>query len=495
MDHGLDDERLMENAGCAAAAAIRRVEEVSGKFVTIFCGCGNNGGDGLVVARRLAEAGANVVAVLTDGTPRSDQAKSMLERAAAAEIPLIAYGDDPAYLTERLSETDLLVDAIYGSGFHGTLDDLHHDICRLLNGVGAAIVSLDIPSGVAADTGAADESAIRAAYTVVFDSYKPATVMPAAEKYCGKVLLADIGIPREALDSIFPLYFLMEEQLVFDVLKKRARDSHKGDYGRLLNIAGCQQYMGAAVLSSLAAMRTGAGYVTLASTKEVCRTVLPSLPEAVLMPLQQTPEGGISYKEMDTILEAAQSADAVLVGNGLGTSEDACRIVYTLIKELSCPLIVDADGINVISRNIDILKQSGCPILLTPHLKELSRLTTLPMEQLRADPLTAGLAFAREYGVHLILKGAYTTTVNSEGQVWINTTGNPGLAKAGSGDVLAGIVGSLAAQGYHPDQAAACGAWIHGLAGDYAARVCSQYGMLARDVIDSLCDVFADYQL
>lgn len=492
LEYSLSMERLMENAGSAAAAAIRRIFDVGGKFVTIFCGRGNNGGDGLVVARRLTEAEANVVVVLTDGKPRTEQAQEMFERISYMDIPVVEYGDDPAYLTERLALTDLLVDAVYGSGFHGEMDERHRDICRLINGVGVPVVALDIPSGLSADSGAADPYAIRARFTVVFDSQKPATVLPAAEKYCGDVILADIGIPEEAHAGIGERYVLMDDAFVFSRLKKRRRETHKGDYGRLLVVGGCHRYMGAVALASLAAMRAGAGYVTLASTKEVCRTTFSRMPEAVMLPLRQTPEGMISPESVDDILSAAAGSTAILAGNGLGTGREARAVIAAILKNARCPVILDADGINAAAENISILKQAACPLVLTPHVKEFSRLSGRTVAQIKADPVTESLAFAKEHGVTVALKDAYTVTASPE-CLYINTTGNAGLAKAGSGDVLAGIIGSLAAQGHTPAEAAACGVWLHGMAGDYAARSCSQYAMLARDVIDALCAVFSDY--
>lgn len=487
----LSMERLMENAGSAAAAAIRRMEDISGKYFTIFCGNGNNGGDGFVAARRLTEAGANAVVILTDGMPRTEQAASMYERIELMEIPIVEYGSDPDYLADRLSQTDYLVDAIYGIGFHGELDKAHRDICRLMDGVGVPVFSLDIPSGVSANTGHADPYAVHAAHTIVFDSCKPACIMPRAAEWLGNVTLADIGIPEEARQDIHPVYTRVDAPYVFRCLRPRPRECNKGTFGRLLNIAGCGRYMGAALLSTHAALRTGAGYVTLASTKEVCRNILPSLPEAVMHPLRQTLEGDISAACIDVILEAISGSSAVLIGSGLGTSSDAHRITRNVLSAAACPVVVDADGINALSRNIDMVKHLSAPLILTPHLKEFSRLSGLPVEQIKADPVSAGRRFAQEYGVTLVLKDAYTYTFSPEGETYVNTSGNAGLAKAGTGDVLAGIIAALAAQGYPCIEAAACGVWLHGAAGDDAARRLSQYGMLAHDVIDSLCAVFS----
>lgn len=493
LNYGLSMERLMENAGSAAATAIRRLFDVEGKFITLFCGRGNNGGDGFVVARRLTEWGANAVVVLTDGPPKTEQSKEMLERLTYMELATVEYGTDMEYLTQRLAETDLLIDAIYGSGFHGSLDEKHSSICRLMNGVGVPIVSLDIPSGVNADTGAADPQAIAATHTIVFDSQKPATVLPMTAQYCGQVHLADIGIPEEAHQGIQENFVLMDDAYVFTKLKKRQRNTHKGDYGRLLVVGGCQRYMGAVVLSTLAAMRCGAGYVTLASTKEVCRTTLARLPEAVMLPLHQTPTGDISAEDLDTLLEAAKHSTAILAGNGLGTGTDAQIIIGALLTHAQCPVILDADGINCLAMNITWLQQKTCPLILTPHCKEFSRLTGKSVPTLKSAAVLESLAFAKEHNATVALKDAYTVTAAPDSTIYINTTGNAGLAKAGSGDVLAGIIGALAAQGVSPTDAAACGVWLHGMAGDYAARNYSQYGMLARDVIGELCNVFSDY--
>lgn len=484
--------QMMENAGAAAARAIQEQLPHPGARVTIFCGRGNNGGDGFVVARLLSQAGMDVAVVLTDGIPRTEDALAMYQKLAGLPVQVVPYGEDADWLALRLSEANLLVDAIYGTGFHGELDGPHRDICRLLNGVEVLTCALDIPSGVTADTGWADPYAVRADFTVVFDSHKPATVMPRAAQWCGRVLVRDIGIPEEAHRGLESQYRLIGKAEVFSVLKKRVRESHKGSYGKLLVVAGSQRYMGAAMLTTLAAMRTGAGYVTLASTKEVCRTVLPGLPEAVMLPLRQNPDGSISAGSLEEILQAAQKSSAVLVGNGMGLGDDVCRIVYELVTHSQVPLVIDADGINALARNIDILKKGSCPVVLTPHRMELSRLTTLPMEELAQHGIQAGQRLAAQYGCTVVLKDAYTHTVTPQGEVWINTSGNAGLAKAGSGDLLAGMIGSLAAQGYSPEQASACGVWLHGRAGDYAAARRSQFGMLPRDVLDGLTQLLAD---
>lgn len=485
-------ERMMDNAGSAAAAIIRRNMPVEGRFITIFCGNGNNGGDGFVAARRMMENGANVVVVLTDGEPETDAAKAMYDFMQMMEVAVVNYGDDMQYLADRLASTDILIDAIYGTGFRGSFDTHHSDICRVINGLDTTVVALDVPSGVCADSGIADENAVIANMTITFDSNKPATVMPSCAQHCGQVVVADIGIPPEARDAIAESYVLVDKDYVFSKLQKRERRSHKGTYGKLLCVAGSQPYMGAAILAVLAALRTGAGYVTLASTKEVCRSTVAVLPEAVMLPLAQNPDGTISSKSIDEILAAAEISTAVLVGNGLGNGEDTLKIVEALLSRAKCPVILDADGINCLAGNITILKNANVPVILTPHLGELSRLSEIPLSQLSEQAQSVGREFSQEYGVTIVIKDAYTVTAGEDGVTYINTTGNAGMAKAGSGDVLAGMIGALTAQGHALPVAAACGVFLHGLAGDYAAALRSQYGMLPRDIVDCLTQVFLE---
>lgn len=487
---GLTIQRMMENAGSAAAEFIRNRVEVNGRYVTVFSGNGNNGGDGFVCARKLYEAGADVAVILTDGAPKNAHAKQMLSLLSPMNISVSSFGEDPEFLTDRLAATDYLVDAVYGTGFHGELDEKHQAICRLINGIGVKTFSLDIPTGLTCDTGYTCQHTVRADYTIVFDSMKPATVFPACSEYCGETTLVDIGIPEHAREDILSNYELVDAGFVFGHLKKRERNSHKGTYGKLLNVAGSQPYMGAAALSTLAALRTGVGYATLASTKEVCRSSLSMIPEAVMLPLNQNAVGGISASSFAYIKSALSVSTAVLVGNGVGKAPETDQIIYSVIRAANCPTIIDADGINAVAENINILGETNTDIILTPHLMEFSRLSGHSIEEIQKNPTKLALEFAAQHNVILVLKGAYTYTITPAGKTYINTTGNAGLAKAGSGDVLAGIIGALAAQGHPPEIAASCGAWLHGAAGDLAALKSSQYGMLIREVIEQLGNVF-----
>jgi len=485
--------RLMENAGGAAAAFIRRTFAVTGLKALVFCARGNNGGDGMVVARKLAEAGAFVAVVLLDGTPQSPEAGAMYSTIRMMDVPIYDFTVDNAQVMELVEETDIIVDAICGTGFHGELRDAHRGACMAINTAIAAVISLDIPTGVTCDTAEADPDAVRADFTLAFDSRKPAHILPAAFPFCGQVEVLDIGIPPEAHRGVLPLFGMMETAHVFQELLPRPADSNKGDFGRVLNIAGCASYRGAAVLSTLAALRCGAGLVTLASIEEVCAAVACHAPEATLLPLARSAVGGIDFEGSTAALTGELArADSVVLGCGLGNSTHTARLLEHVLENAACPVIVDADGINALAGNIHVLQKASTAVILTPHPGEMARLCGVTTKEIAQDRQGYAMRFAREHKVTLVLKGAGTLTASPEGGLLLNQTGNPGLAKGGSGDVLAGMIGALLAQGLSPSRAAACAVHLHGLAADKTAARRSQYAMLPSELLEELCGVFLE---
>ncbi|MDR2909247.1 MAG: NAD(P)H-hydrate epimerase, partial [Oscillospiraceae bacterium] len=288
LGYDLTFHRLMENAGSAAAAYIRRTFRVEGRNCIIFCGKGNNGGDGLVAARKLAENGVNILVALTGGKPSGEEASAMYTQLEMMGVPIIECAENSDRLLRWLGQTDLIVEAICGTGFKGELRKEHREACRMINEAAAAVVSLDIPAGLECDTGAVAKGAVRADYTLCFDSLKPAHFLPFSKEMCGTVEVLNIGIPEEARNGVEYRFGSLSAGDVFDMIPRRAPDSHKGDYGRLLNISGSLRYRGAALLSTLAALRCGVGIVTLASCEAVCAAVVSAAPEAVLLPIENT---------------------------------------------------------------------------------------------------------------------------------------------------------------------------------------------------------------
>lgn len=487
--------RLMENAGAAAAAFIRRTFRVEGLNCMVFCGRGNNGGDGLVVARKLYENGANVVVVLVDGIPSSDEAQGMFESVEAMELPLFRLPEDAAKIESCVQQADIVVDAIYGTGFHGELEGNAQTACGFIADAIAAVVALDLPSGVACDTGHAAKGAVQADFTVAFDCLKPVHVVPSGLVFCGKVETVEIGIPPEAHAGIESFFSDITTEMVFDSLPQRPAECHKGDFGVLLAICGSTWYRGAAVLAAMGALSCGAGICRIASVEAACSAVAAALPEPVYLPLPQNEGGGIDAEASAFSLRSAmKEAAAILLGCGCQNTDDTTRLLELVLRGAKVPVLLDADGINALSGNINVLQEANVPVILTPHPGEMARLCGCSTEEVQADRMGTAMRFATKHKVILVLKGAGTIVAAPDGRLWFNHTGGPGLAKGGSGDVLAGMLGALLAQGLAPELAAVCAVHLHGLAGERAAARQSDYGMLPSALPEDIRDILLSYR-
>lgn len=492
LQYDLTYHRLMDNAGSAAAAFIRRTFQVEGLNCIILCGSGNNGGDGFVVARKLYENNANVLVVMVGNQPKSSEAAAMYATAKMMEIPIINFHQNTAQVLPIIEQADIIVDAIYGTGFTGELHEAVKPACKAINHAIAAVVALDIPSGVHCDTESFDPDAVRADFTVVFDSHKPCHLFPKTTALCGQIELADIGIPPEAHQCIAAACAQLTTEQVFAHLPPRDIHAHKGTHGKVVAVCGSSRYRGAAVLCVMGALRLGAGLVTLASTETVCATVAHHIPEATFLPLPENKDGFI-HSTADTCLPASlQHASAIVVGCGLGQFEDAKNLLHFILSHADAPLIIDADGINALAGNIDILQTSNAPVILTPHPGEIARLCGCDVAAVQADRTGIACQFALQHHVVVVLKGHETVIADTDGKVWINSTGNAGLAKGGSGDVLSGMIAALCGQGIAPIHAAVCAVHLHGLAADRTAKRRSQYGMLPSELLEDLTDILAE---
>ena len=471
--------QMMENAGRACAQEIIPLAD-GGKKVVILCGSGNNGGDGLVISRILRENGIRAMVVFVSGAPKTDCAKANytgLER--NEKLPF----DDSCF--EYISEADIAVDCIYGTGFHGTLPV---NAVKALNAARNCPirVAVDIPSGINSDSGDADENFFKPTLTLVLAAMKTGLLRPDRLDILGDIRLLDIGIPEECYTEYSARFTDESFRCPFNNAK---RSSHKGSFGHLLNIAGCMRYSGAAAMSTKSALRSGVGLCTLATTERAVTMLAPTMNEATYLPLPETKDGFISSESLEIIAGALKKATAVTVGCGMGNNAETRKIVEFVIKNAVCPIILDADGINSVSDNIDILKERKDEIILTPHPLEFSRISGLSVAEIQRGRIEAAKRFADRYGVTVVLKGA-NTVIASPTEVYVNSTGNAGLAKGGSGDTLTGIIGAMAAQGILPLKSAACGVYCHGLAADIAARELPREYMLAGDVIAALREVY-----
>lgn len=485
LDYDLTFQRLMENAGSAAAAFLRRTFTLEGLNCMLFCGRGNNGGDGFVAARKLAENGANVLVVTVGGEPKSPEALSMFQMLSMMELPILPLEESREKILAVLQKADIVVDAVCGTGFHGELRDWERVAANMINDAIAAVIALDIPTGVECDSGTVAPGAVRADFTVAFDSRKQAHILPSSAPMCGAVEIVDIGIPEEARIGIDTVVGSVQTQDVLARLPIRRPDAHKGDFGRLLIVAGCSRYRGAASLATLAALRCGTGLVTLASTEPVCSAAAAKLYENVYLPLPQNETGGIAGTEQSINLLEPEilKSTAILFGCGMGDTQATASLLTRLLQKATCPVVIDADGINAIASNINILKMTKAPLVLTPHPGEMARVSGREISDLMADRYGAALEFARVHRLTLALKGHETVIASADGKLLVNQTGNVGLAKAGSGDVLAGMVAAYCALGLDPYWAAVSGVHLHGIAADTTAKKLGQHAMLPSDLM------------
>lgn len=483
---GIGAELLMERAGRALARAVLDLTGGAyGRRAVVVCGKGNNGGDGFVAARHLARAGVGVRVHVMEA-PSPGVAAQNLAR-LGKETPARVREFAPGRLARDLVEADVAVDAIFGTGFRGAAEDRWAGAIDELNASRVPIVSADIPSGVDGATGAAPGSAVRAEITVAFGVAKTgALLMPGAE-FAGAVRVVDIGFPE---DLVHPDVFLTEPIDVARVLPARAADTHKRASGHLVVVAGSWDMTGAAALVASAAGRMGAGLVTIAAPESIVPVIQAHLAEAIFLPLPETPGGSVASHALEPVLDALVRADALVVGPGMSTQVQTAGFVRDLVAGSPVPLVLDADGLTAFAGFPGELSERKSAAVLTPHAGEFARLLEISVGELDRDRLGYARRLAVEADAVTLLKGSRSIIAEPGGTVRINPTGSAVLATAGTGDVLAGVIGALLARGAAAADAAAAGAYLHGLAGLLAGRLTGE-GTIASDVAAALPDAVA----
>ena len=476
--------RMMENAGIACAEEIIKLVPKGG-YISILCGSGNNGGDGFVISSVLASHGISSAVILVNGEPKTDCAQHHFNRLYGAKV--LDWDKHHEACCDQIVRSDVVVDCIFGTGFHGRLPENAASVIRYANNCPIR-VAVDVPSGIDSDTGEMDESYFHATTTLMIAAIKKGLLALPCCDLIGDSKLLDIGIDEFCYGDDYVA--AITDDTFRRPFRNREKSSHKGSYGKLMNIAGCLNYNGAAVLSTKAALRTGVGLCVLASPKIVVQTVASAVQETTYLPLPETEDGFVGENATEKILAALDKVTAISIGCGMGNSENTRKIAEAVITNASCPTIIDADGINSIANNIDILKERKCDVIMTPHVMEFSRISGHSIEEIQADRIGTAQEFVSKYGVTLVLKGANTVIACADGKVYINICGNSGLAKGGSGDVLTGIIASMAAQGIEPSKAAVSGVYCHALASDMLLERLPMESMLPSDVIDILPEVY-----
>ena len=482
-EFGISGTLLMENAARGFVEALEQeTGKASGKQIAVFCGKGNNGGDGFAIARHLHNRGAHVT-IVAGFMPEE------LKKDAALNFDIITrMGLSVCSLSQfNGAPFSIVIDALFGTGFHGEVRPEDAALIHAINQSGKKVISVDMPSGTSADDGSTAKVCVRADVTITFGAPKVGQFVYPAKSFVGKLLVTDISIPREVLSTFPTPYRTLDEKLV-EVLPKRAENSYKGSYGKVLLFAGSTGMTGACVMAAEAVLKTGAGMATVAVPRYLAEIVGAHFKEVMTLPLPT--EGEQLAKTAASVLQdKLKNQDVLLAGCGLGSGEGAKKALLSLFSSCEKPMVIDADGINLLKGNIHVIKDRLAPVVMTPHPMEFSRISGHSMEYIKENRLSASIAFAKEFKVIVVLKGADTVVAHPDGRAYICKTSNSGLATAGSGDVLSGIIASLLAQGAEAGDAANLGVYIHSLAGLLAKEEKGSYGMTAGDVLEALPQV------
>ncbi|MBI3091542.1 MAG: NAD(P)H-hydrate dehydratase [Candidatus Tectomicrobia bacterium] len=490
--YGIPGIVLMENAALQVLAAIElRYPRYRALRIAVVAGRGNNGGDGCALARHLFNRGVAVRLILVaDPATLQGDARVNYEAVVGMGVPrlVVAEGAPLDELARELAQAGLIIDALLGTGLTSAARDFLAQVIRRMNEAPGPIVAVDLPSGLQADSGAIPGEHARAQLTVTFALPKLGVLLYPAAAAVGELVVADIGIPPAAVEAEGIAVELIEEAEVRAALPARSPDGHKGSYGHVLVVAGSPRLAGAAMMSSLAALRSGAGLVTLAWPQGLQSRASTGLMEIMTLPLAENEEGSLhpyALKQLSAF-SRERGINAMVLGPGITTHPDSTSLCREILRELACPCVVDADGLNALAGHPEAFAAAAAPLVLTPHPGELARLLGCGAAQVQADRLEAARAALRRFNQTLILKGARSLVVAPASPLAINPTGNAGMASAGMGDVLSGMLGSLLAQGLPPYRAARAAVFLHGLAGDLAAETTGQAALIARDVLAAI---------
>lgn len=482
--YGIPSDTLMLRAAEGVAWEAKAMLCFTKQKTVVFCGNGNNGGDGIAAAMYLMDSGYEVACVMVGSREKMTNDAQAMEK-LLNEKGGILQDYDPVKLPEIFQGCGLIVDALFGTGLDREITGKYAVLIETINNSGIPVLSCDMPSGISADDGRILGCAVKATTTVTFNLPKTGQLLPPGTEYTGQLMIHDIGIPAEARNGIVFDGEYVTENMVRSMLPRDRLESHKGDYGKLLMLCGSVGFTGAAAMASRAALRTGAGLVHLGTPKAVYPILAAKLDEPMVFPLADNEKGQFSKMAAGEIAEKLHGMTACLVGPGMGCSDDTRTIVETVVEQEQCPIVLDADGINVLEGHIDILNRAKVPVVLTPHEGEFLQLGG----DLEDGRIEGAKKLAAKTGAVVVLKGYRTVIAAPDGSVFVNSSGNPGMATGGSGDVLAGMLTCLLGQGMDPTRAAIAAVWLHGAAGDLCAKRFGRRSMLPTDMIAALSTI------
>jgi NAD(P)H-hydrate epimerase len=485
---GIPGAVLMENAARGATRIfLEHFDPVGGSHVVVICGRGNNGGDGYVMARYLNQAGFRVkVIVLTDLSKISGDALINLEIIKRLRLDVREIPDNEEWVKIRssLGDCDYIIDGILGTGINSPIHGYYGQVIEDINISEKPVMSIDIPSGLNADSGGIMGIAVRANLTVTFGFPKLGHVLFPGAQLVGRLVRIDIGIPDIIAEKVKSHCWILEPDDISELFIEEKGDIHKGSRGHLLILAGSLGKTGAATLSALGALRTGAGLVTLGIPKSLNSIMESKLTEAMTVPLPETDVGSLSLKAKDEILDLMEGKSALAIGPGLSQNSETVALIRDIVAGCHLPMIIDADGLNGLAGDPDAMKALNERKVLTPHPGEMGRLMGLKSSDVQRDRVGTVASFVEKYGCCLVLKGAGSLIAEPGGQIYLNPTGNPALSSGGSGDVLTGMISGFLARGWSTTNAATTGVYLHGLAADILAEDMGEAGVLAGELLD-----------
>jgi NAD(P)H-hydrate epimerase len=489
-DFGIPGMVLMENAGRGATRfLLEQFPDIEHKTVGVMAGRGNNGGDGFVMARCLKQKGIQVQVFLLAETGRvQGDALANLKLLKPLGVPVVEIPDEASFskLNAEMQGVDLWIDAILGTGLSSDVKGYFRRIIDYLNSLNKPVFAVDLPSGLNSDTGQPCGTCIRAAATATFAYAKTGHMVYPGADYTGNLKIVDIGIPPHIVAAVGPEHFLLTAQLIRTYLTPRPTDAHKGSTGHLLVVAGSSGKTGAAAMTSMAALRTGAGLVTLGVAESLNPVLEGQMLEAMTVALPENGSGILGESAFDAIQKELPGKRCLALGPGLGQAAVTKKLIRKIIRHSEIPVVVDADGLNGLAGEVQDLSGAKAPIILTPHPGEMARLLGTTVSNIQQNRIQSARKFSVRYQVHVVLKGAATIISRPDGRVSINATGNPGMASGGMGDVLTGMIAGLIVQGLAPEAACQVGVYLHGAAADSLAEGIGPRGYLAGDVIEAI---------
>lgn len=491
---GIPSTTLMERAGLEVVeSCISSAGSAAGKKVVIFCGKGNNGGDGLVVAREMKRRGAGIT-VYIFAKQEELKGDALLNYSIARRMGIpIVHVTSLSQLNQIPGAADIIIDALLGTGIQGEVTGINSDAIKKINAMDGLVVSVDLPTGLNADNGACAGECVGADMTVTMGLLKRGLLLHPGRMHAGTVHIADIGYPERAISPEKVRTFLIEKDDILSFLPRRLPHYYKGDCGRILIIGGSPGMTGAVSLAATGALRAGAGMTLLGIPRSLNAILEQKLTETMTLPLPETEDGCLSLEAEGPILDALVWADVLTIGPGIGRDNQTIELVHIILEHVDLPVIIDADGLFALSKKTGTVRKRKFNTVITPHLGEFSRLIKKSdAEVLETECIELVRKYARQLQSVVLLKGAPTLISGQSGEVFINPTGNVGMATAGSGDVLTGIIAGLIGQGLNLTEAAISGAYMHGLAGDLAADELGEISMIAGDINDFLPYAFED---